>query len=172
MGSAPKRRRQYLTAARAGSSEGWAKPWRSAGVTCCRGQSRSGPGSACQGRGFRLGSGNISRSPYGDFGRFQGSSEQELLAWLRLLLLHNVANFTRRYRGTDKRRVDREVGLDGTESAAGRRARLATDTPSPSSEAIAHEQAEKIRQALGRLPEDYRRVILSSQSRSGDRLRK
>jgi RNA polymerase sigma-70 factor (ECF subfamily) len=95
-----------------------------------------------------------------DFGTFQGSSEEELLAWLRLLLLHNVANFTRRYRGTDKRRVAREVGLDGTESAAGRRARLATDTPSPSSEAMAHEQAEKIQQALERLPEDYRRVIL------------
>jgi RNA polymerase sigma-70 factor (ECF subfamily) len=95
-----------------------------------------------------------------DFGQFHGSSEQELLAWLRLLLLHNVANFTRRYRGTGKRRVDREVGLDGTESAAGRKARLATDTPSPSKEAMAHEQAEKVQQALKRLPEDYRRVIV------------
>jgi RNA polymerase sigma-70 factor (ECF subfamily) len=95
-----------------------------------------------------------------DFGQFQGSSEQELLAWLRLLLLHNVANFTRRYRGTDKRRVDREVGLDGTRSAAGRKARLATETPSPSGQAMAHEQAEKVQQALERLPEDYRRVIV------------
>jgi RNA polymerase sigma-70 factor (ECF subfamily) len=94
-----------------------------------------------------------------DFGRFQGSSEEELLAWLRLLLLHNVANFTRRYRGTDKRRVDREVGLDGTESAAARRAGLAADTPSPSGEAITREQAERLRQALEHLPEDYGRVV-------------
>jgi RNA polymerase sigma-70 factor, ECF subfamily len=95
-----------------------------------------------------------------DFGRFEGSSEQELLAWLRQLLLHNVANFTRRYRGTDKRRVDREVELDEAESHTGGTAGLATDTPSPSTEAIAREQAEKIQQALERLPEDYRRVIL------------
>jgi RNA polymerase sigma-70 factor, ECF subfamily len=94
-----------------------------------------------------------------DFGRFQGSSEQELLAWLRLLLLHNVANFTRRYRGTGKRHVDREIALDTAEPPAGRLPRLATDIPSPSSEAIAHEQAEKLRQALERLPEDYGRVI-------------
>src|SRR5262249_35643200 len=38
-----------------------------------------------------------------DFGRFQGSSEGELQAWLRQILLNNVANFTRRYRGTGKR---------------------------------------------------------------------
>src|SRR4051794_37421346 len=35
-----------------------------------------------------------------DFPRFHGDSEAELLAWLRRLLLNNVANFTRSYRGT------------------------------------------------------------------------
>src|SRR5262249_3376165 len=42
-----------------------------------------------------------------DFGRFQGNSEDELLAWLRRLLLHNLADFTRRYRDTGKRQADR-----------------------------------------------------------------
>lgn len=95
-----------------------------------------------------------------DFGCFQGSSEQELLAWLRQLLLHNVANFSRRYRGTEKRQVGREVELHESESPTGRAAGLTMDTPSPSAEAMAREQAEKIQQALERLPEDYRRVIV------------
>ena len=95
-----------------------------------------------------------------DFRGFQGSSEQELLAWLRQLLLHNVANFSRRYRGTEKRRVGREVEWDGARLAAGGNAELAADMPSPSSEAIAHEQAEKIQRVLERLPADYCRVIL------------
>src|SRR5262245_24657724 len=45
-----------------------------------------------------------------DFGRFAGGTHDELLAWLRQLLLHNMADFTRRYR-TDKRRAGREVAL-------------------------------------------------------------
>src|SRR5262245_35621598 len=40
-----------------------------------------------------------------DFGQFQGASEAELLAWLRRVLLNNVANFTRRYRTAGKRTV-------------------------------------------------------------------
>ena len=31
-----------------------------------------------------------------DFANFQGNSEGELRAWLRQILLHNLANFTRR----------------------------------------------------------------------------
>src|SRR5262249_58319869 len=37
-----------------------------------------------------------------DFDRFSGTTEEELLAWLRRLLLNNIANFTRPYRDTDK----------------------------------------------------------------------
>src|SRR5262249_46357722 len=40
-----------------------------------------------------------------DFAQFRGTTEAELLAWLRQMLLHNIANFTRRYRGTGKRAV-------------------------------------------------------------------
>src|SRR4051812_26104880 len=43
-----------------------------------------------------------------DFAQFQGKSEEELLAWLRTLLLHNVGNFARRYRNTTMRAIDRE----------------------------------------------------------------
>ena len=51
-----------------------------------------------------------------DFPRFQGTSEAELLGWLRQMLLNNVANFTRHYRIT-KREVGREVAIQQDDSA-------------------------------------------------------
>jgi RNA polymerase sigma-70 factor, ECF subfamily len=95
-----------------------------------------------------------------DFAGFHGHSEDELQAWLRQLLLHNVANFARRYRGTDKRRLNREVGLEPeTPSGQGDRG-LAADTPSPSGHAIADEEVRALHAALEKLPDDYRQVIV------------
>ncbi|HJZ54467.1 MAG TPA: sigma-70 family RNA polymerase sigma factor [Gemmataceae bacterium] len=92
-----------------------------------------------------------------DFAGFGGDSEAELLAWLRRLLLNNLANFARHYRQTDKRRLDREVGLDpgGASGCPG----VADDTPSPSGRLMADERAEEVRRAVERLPEEYRRVL-------------
>jgi RNA polymerase sigma-70 factor (ECF subfamily) len=94
-----------------------------------------------------------------DFARFQGTTEAELLAWLRCLLLNNVANFARSYRATDKRQVDREVPLEGGDSSHICGPGFVADMPTPSMEAMAREKAEAVAQALERLPEDYRRVI-------------
>ncbi len=94
-----------------------------------------------------------------DFARFQGNTEAELLAWLRCLLLNNVANFARGYRATGKRQVRREVRLEGGDSSAAANAGFVAGTSSPSMEAMAHEKAEAVARALERLPEDYRRVI-------------
>ena len=43
------------------------------------------------------------------FDRFAGDSDEELRAWLRQVLRHNLADFTRRYRDTGKRGVKRAV---------------------------------------------------------------
>lgn len=94
------------------------------------------------------------------FAQFRGDSEADLKAWLRQLLLNNLADFTRLYRGTAKRRVGREAPLGADSSARGLAAGLAADALSPSGQAIEHEQAQAIQQALGRLPEEYRRVIV------------
>jgi RNA polymerase sigma-70 factor (ECF subfamily) len=94
-----------------------------------------------------------------DFPQFGGTSEPELRAWLRRLLLNNLAHFMRRYRMTHKRAVGKEVGLDGDGSKDGVGAGLGAGTPSPSAHAMAHEQAAALQQALGRLPEDYRQII-------------
>jgi RNA polymerase sigma-70 factor (ECF subfamily) len=95
-----------------------------------------------------------------DFARFQGNSEDELRAWLRQILLHNVANFTRRYRATAKRRLGREVALDVNGSSADREGGLVLDALPASGLAMEEEQVEALRRALARLPDDYRQVIL------------
>jgi RNA polymerase sigma-70 factor (ECF subfamily) len=94
-----------------------------------------------------------------DFAGFHGVTDAEWRAWLRKLLLNNLANFIRDYRQTAKRAVGREVTLAGGNSSANG-ADPAGSLPSPSGEAMAQEQAEAVRRALERLPDDYRRVLL------------
>ena len=92
-----------------------------------------------------------------DLAYFQGTTEAELVAWLRRILLNNVANFRRQFRANGKRDIAREVEIDATDSPAGDlRAREA----SPSTEVRAREEADAIEQALARLPEDYRQAIV------------
>src|SRR6516162_1458127 len=89
-----------------------------------------------------------------DFERFQGTSAEELRAWLRRVLLNNVANFTRQFRQRAKRLVEREVPLEAGGSSHERGAGLAADISSPSGQAVAREQAEALAQAMDRLPPD------------------
>jgi RNA polymerase sigma-70 factor (ECF subfamily) len=93
-----------------------------------------------------------------DFAKFQGETDAEWRAWLRRLLLNNLANMVRGYRETAKRAVNREVTLgNGRSSGEG----VPADAlPSPSTEAMAVEQAAAVRRALERLPEDYRQVLV------------
>jgi RNA polymerase sigma-70 factor (ECF subfamily) len=94
-----------------------------------------------------------------DFARFDGQTEEELLAWLRQILRNNLANFARRYRGTDKRNADREVVLGGGNEAGGAAPPLAAGTPTPSQQVSADEQRLELLRAIDRLPEDYRRIL-------------
>jgi RNA polymerase sigma-70 factor, ECF subfamily len=95
-----------------------------------------------------------------DFARFEGSSPEELRAWLRQVLLHNVGAFTRRYRATGKREIAREVGFGADGSLLGIQQVPAGSTLSPSGVAIEHEQGLALRRAVDRLPEEYRRVVV------------
>jgi len=90
------------------------------------------------------------------FAQFQGGSEAELLAWLRQILLHNLANFIRTYKGTEMRQVGREEGLH---LATGDWLGPEISSASPSEKVVEQENLERMRQALERLPEDYRQVI-------------
>jgi RNA polymerase sigma-70 factor (ECF subfamily) len=95
-----------------------------------------------------------------DFARFQGSTPDELRAWLRQVLNHNLAAFTRRFRATRKREVGREVGMQADNPSGWPGEGPAGSTPTPSGAAIEHEQALALRRALDRLPEEYRRVVV------------
>jgi RNA polymerase sigma-70 factor (ECF subfamily) len=93
-----------------------------------------------------------------DFDGFHGTTEEEWRAWLARILLNNVANFTRQYRGREKRAVGREVRMDGPQGL-GSNQEPAAEILSPSGEAMAHEQAELLERALRRLPDEYRAVL-------------
>jgi RNA polymerase sigma-70 factor, ECF subfamily len=95
-----------------------------------------------------------------DFARFHGTTADELKAWLRQMLLNNLANFTRRYRQTAKRELGREVGLPASQESGAQEIRLIAEALSPSGEAMANEQVEALGRALERLPPDYRQVLL------------
>ncbi|HUY35812.1 MAG TPA: sigma-70 family RNA polymerase sigma factor [Pirellulales bacterium] len=92
------------------------------------------------------------------FKGFTGESEAELLRWLRTLLLHNVANFKRDFHGTAKRQVAREIALD-QEGPPSAWLALAGHEPTPSQQALRTEEAERVQQALARMPKRLRRVI-------------
>ena len=94
-----------------------------------------------------------------DFGQFHGGSGDELQAWLRQLLLNNIANFARRYRGTDKRQLSREVAIERETPSGNQQRDLLADSLSPSGHAMARERTQAIDQALSRLPQDYAQVI-------------
>ena len=94
------------------------------------------------------------------FGRFQGATEAEWLAWLRRILDNNAADFVRRYRGTGKRQVGREVPLAGANSSAPGCPEPAADDESPSSAAVRHEGELALTAALAKLTPDHREVIV------------
>ena len=95
-----------------------------------------------------------------DFDGFHGTSEDELLAWLRRLLLNNIANFRRRYRDTAKRQATVEVSLDAGGSSDHWAEALVADAPPPGDDLLAQERAEAVRQALARLADEHRQVLL------------
>ncbi len=95
------------------------------------------------------------------FGQFRGDSPAELRAWLRTLLRYNVVSFARRYREAGKRESGREVGLPANDwSRLGGGEDLAAADPSPSRQAMDHEEQVLIERAMGQLPDDYRRVLV------------
>jgi RNA polymerase sigma-70 factor (ECF subfamily) len=94
------------------------------------------------------------------FARFQGNTADELLAWLRAILLNKLSDFERHFRATGKRQVGREVALDQGSEARPPGDLLQGDAPTPSSLAAREELSEAVRLAMARLPEHYRQVLV------------
>src|SRR5262245_44437783 len=97
-----------------------------------------------------------------DFAQFRGATEAELLAWLRQVLVRNLANQVRRYLGTRGRdvRLERELSAAVEESSAALGKALAAADSSPSDRAARREQSVRLADALAQLPDDYREAIV------------
>jgi RNA polymerase sigma-70 factor (ECF subfamily) len=93
------------------------------------------------------------------FPGFQGGTEAEWLAWLRKILAHNATDWVRDYR-TGKRRAQDEVPLAGPGDSFPGACSLVASGSSPSRVLLRKEQELRLADALDRLPEDYRDVIL------------
>jgi RNA polymerase sigma-70 factor (ECF subfamily) len=99
---------------------------------------------------------------YRDFAQLRGSTEKELLSWLRQVLLSNLSNLVRRYLGTRGRdvRLERALAVDLDESSRALDRGLIAQQSSPSQQAVRREQAVLLADALGQLPDSYREVIV------------
>jgi RNA polymerase sigma-70 factor (ECF subfamily) len=93
------------------------------------------------------------------FDRFHGTSEVELRSWLRRLLHHQASKFRRRYRTTQKRLLARETPRTAAPQSLSGATELPAPSPTPSTQLMVQEQAQRLRQALERLPHDYRWAI-------------
>jgi RNA polymerase sigma-70 factor (ECF subfamily) len=99
-----------------------------------------------------------------DFAKFRGGTEAEWISWLREILACNLAHLIRRYLGTQRRdvRLERELKQDLNHSSQVLGQPLTTPQSSPSQSASRREQAVLLADALEKLPEDYREVIILS----------
>jgi len=87
---------------------------------------------------------------------FRGTTKEELQAWLRRILLNNLADVRRRFVDAEKRSVAREQSFDGDSRAPVPAKHIETGALSPPAAMIAREESEVMRQALNRLSDDHR----------------
>lgn len=89
--------------------------------------------------------------------QFRGGTEAELAAWLRRILATTLTDALRKHQRQGARVRSLEESLDA--SSARLEAWLAADQPSPSEQAMHHEQLARLAVALAGLPEDQRQAV-------------
>ncbi len=96
------------------------------------------------------------------FTQFRGTTEAELVSWLRQILADVVGKLVRRFYGTQRRdvRLERELIAEIDQSSRALGEGLAARQSSPSQQAARREQSVLLADALERLPESYREVIV------------
>lgn len=96
-----------------------------------------------------------------DFHQFAGATEPELVAWLRQILVRNLADQAKHHR-RQSRDVRRQQSLEDAldRSSLAVQHALAAPLSSPSARAEQREQAVLLADALEKLPADYREVFV------------
>ena len=100
-----------------------------------------------------------------DFGKFQGHSERELLAWLRQILINCLHHVIETHLRAKMRDMRREVSVEHAGVMLDRSAydftqMVADRGPSPSAPLQQRERAVALADQLARLPSQYRDVIV------------
>ena len=95
------------------------------------------------------------------FPQFKGSSEAELISWLRQILVSQLAMQLRHYT-TQKRNVnlEKQLAAELNRSSHALENSLAAPDPSPSGQAVRREQAVLLANALAALPQEHREVLV------------
>lgn len=95
------------------------------------------------------------------FAMFRGTTEAEVMAWLRRILASRLKDLVRRFCAAQRRSVRLERRLDGElEQTSLSVQRLAARESSPSQKASRREQAALVADAVARLPAAYRDVLV------------
>jgi RNA polymerase sigma-70 factor (ECF subfamily) len=96
------------------------------------------------------------------FASFRGDTEGEVLYWLRQILGATLSNLVRHYYGTQCRdvRLERELAAELDQSSELLGQGLAARDSSPSQQASRREQGVLLADALGRLSDDHREVLV------------
>lgn len=94
--------------------------------------------------------------------QFRGNTEAEFTSWLRQILTHALAHEIRRYAGTAKRDLAREIPLEQELTHTSQQIGdiLAATGTSPSQKVVKREQSVLLAEVLERLPDDFREVII------------
>lgn len=100
-----------------------------------------------------------------NFAQFRGSTEGELLAWLRQILVNNLAKFVELHMLAARRDVRREVSIERLgaaleQSTVQLAALLPADSASPSMAVEQREEAVLLADRLAQLPKSYRQVLV------------
>jgi RNA polymerase sigma-70 factor, ECF subfamily len=96
-----------------------------------------------------------------DFPDFTGEGEPEVVAWLRKILVRNLADLIDHHHA-GRRDVRRQQSIEKEleDSSQALHASLAASVSSPSAQAIRREEAVLLANALARLPAHYREVFI------------
>jgi RNA polymerase sigma-70 factor (ECF subfamily) len=99
---------------------------------------------------------------YRDFPQFRGTNEKEFLGWLRRVLASVLANLVRHYQGTQRRdvRLEQKLTVELEQSSQALDRNLVAAQSSPSQQAIRREQSLLLAEALGRLPAEWRELLI------------
>jgi RNA polymerase sigma-70 factor (ECF subfamily) len=93
------------------------------------------------------------------FANFEGCDRGELVLWLSSILNHRVHNAYRKYRGTDKRNLAREMPLHLMDDSAQQLVLAVNNISTPSGHAVANEESASLEAALRKLSARHEQVI-------------